>query len=128
MFCSNCGKPLKEFDEKQRICIHGVCNDGGGVSIGGKHFLVNPDLCCSKCAREYFTNALDAINDKCESCVDLYSASFFGEELSCSDPRCPYIIVVKERKRRDEICKRVVERDGGWIKHIIKTCDKFYFG
>ena len=73
MTCSNCGKKLERTDPKKRICIHGICCDGGGLWIGGKDFIVNPDFCSKECASEYFSNALDVITEKCNSCADLYS-------------------------------------------------------
>jgi hypothetical protein len=124
MTCSNCG--TKITDDKKRICIHGITTDGSGINIGGKDFVICPVFCSKECLSGYFSNALDAINPKCDTCVDLYSILYGG--LSCEDPRCPYVKELADRKCRSETWDRVVKRDGGFIKHVVKTSKKFYLG
>jgi hypothetical protein len=126
MFCSNCGKYLKNIDHKKTIVIHGL-TDGAGIAFGNRDFAVNPHFCTKECACEYFSDASDVISEKCGNCGDPYS-TFMSKKLLCEDPRCPYIKENREYKLASEMRERVVKRDGGIVHHVIKTCIEHYFG
>jgi len=125
--CSNCGEKLINTDPKKIIYIHGITGVGSGISFGGRDFVVSPSFCNKECACKYFSNASDVINDKCDSCGSIHGG-LFNAPLSCDDIRCPYVLEGKERERNKQMWDRVVKRDGGIIKHVLKTCKKFYFG
>lgn len=123
MLCSNCHKKITPSDTK---IIHTRYDSFGGVHIGDIHYRYHLDFCSKECACNWISDASDAANEKCENCEYTYWEN--TDKLLCNHPKCPYQKCAEEARIRKRVSDATIKQDGGIIKHIFKTCKRFYFG
>ena len=124
MYCSNCHKKITTDDKIISIRY----NAHGGVYIGDIRYFYYSSFCSKECACKWFSEAYDIVNENCKNCNNCNYTWGNTDKLLCKDPRCPKVKCAEEARIRNEISDRVIKRDGGFIRHVIKTCKKHYFG